>query len=80
MQYYPRTDQLLLLLYNKVNGSKRHSENKEKPHGTRTWKAADRIMPDFQSFITNFAPTSIQQDPEYNPTNEEEPTQKLILA
>ena len=33
VQYYPRTDQLLLLLYNKVNGSKRHSENKEKPHG-----------------------------------------------
>ena len=78
--YYPRTDKLLLLLHNKVNGSKRHSENKEKPHSIRRWKTSDRVMPDFQSFIDNFAPNCIQADPEYNPVTDADPPTKLVLA
>lgn len=39
-QYYPRNDQLLVILHNKVNNAKRQSENKEKPHGLKKWKAS----------------------------------------
>lgn len=78
--YYARTDQLLLLLHNKVNGSKRTSDNKEKPHGIRKWKAQDRVMPDFQAFIDNFGPSCIMADPEYNPATDADPPQKLVLA
>ena len=52
--YYPRTDQLLLVLHNKINNSKRSSENKEKPHGLKKWRAAYRVMPDFQGWIEFF--------------------------
>lgn len=45
--YYPRTDQLLLVLHNKINGQKRSSENLEKPHGLKHWRADFRVMPNF---------------------------------
>lgn len=44
--YYARTDQLLLILYNKING-KRSAENLEKIHSTKTWRADFRVMPNF---------------------------------
>lgn len=47
VSYYPRNDQLLLAFYNKVNNSKRSSENKEKPHGLKKWRSAYRVMPHF---------------------------------
>lgn len=63
-----------------MNGSKRHSDAKDKPHANRKWKANDRVMPDFQSFVDFFAPSVIQADPNYVPADENEPQQKLILA
>jgi hypothetical protein len=34
-------------LHNKINGAKRSSDNKDKVHGNRKWKAPTRVMPDF---------------------------------
>jgi hypothetical protein len=53
-----------------MNGSKRHSDNKDKPHANRKWRADDRVMPDFQAFVDFFAPSVIQADPDYVPADE----------
>lgn len=61
--YYPRTDALLVALYNKTTkkvpqGSKPSSAPQPDPNdpdGERSWRAAYRQMPDFQNWITFFA-------------------------
>lgn len=45
--YYERTDQLMLVLHNKINNQKRSSENLEKPHGLKNWRAQYRVLPSF---------------------------------
>jgi len=45
--YYARTDSLLLVLHNKVNNSKRSSDNMDKCHGLKTWKSDPRVAPSF---------------------------------
>jgi hypothetical protein len=60
----------LVLLHNKINGSKRGSDNKDKPHANRKWRANDRVMPDFQAFVDFFAPNVVFSDPNYNPEDD----------
>jgi hypothetical protein len=45
--YYPRDDSLLLALYNK--------QKPTVPEGERTWRAAYRVMPDFENWIKHFS-------------------------
>jgi len=62
--YYPRKDALLVALYNKTTrkvpqaGAKPMSPpttDTNEPDGERAWRAAYRVMPDFQNWITFFA-------------------------
>ena len=60
--YYPRQDALLVALYNKTNkklpvgkGQPVPPVNLNEPDGERAWRAAYRVMPDFQNWITFFA-------------------------
>lgn len=62
--YYPRTDALLVALYNKTTkkapqGSLKPNSappaDPNEPDGERSWRAAYRVMPDFQNWITFFA-------------------------
>ena len=64
--YYPRQDALLLALYNKtskkmpqVTGGGKSQQipavDPNEPDGERGWRAAYRVMPDFQNWITFFA-------------------------
>ena len=50
--YYPRTDCLLVALYNKLS---ENSEDPTQPQGERDWKAAYRSMPDFENWVRYFA-------------------------
>lgn len=52
--YYERTDQLLLVLHNKINGSKRFSENMDRPHCSKVWRAPIRVMPNFANWISSY--------------------------
>ena len=48
--YYPRTDSLLVALYNKAKkraGSKNQPVDLSEMDGERSWRAAYRVMPDF---------------------------------
>ena len=49
--YYPRDDSLLLALYNKV----RSERNKDTVDGERQWRAAYRVMPDFENWVKFFS-------------------------
>ena len=62
--YYPRTDALLVALYNKTTKKAPAASSKptsappadpNEPDGERSWRAAYRVMPDFQNWITFFA-------------------------
>jgi len=50
--YYPRDDKLLLALYNKIK-----TEDIEPlgADGEREWRAAYRVMPDFENWLKYFA-------------------------
>ena len=52
--YYPRKDNLLVILHNKINNQKRASDNLEKPHGLKKWRSSYRVMPNFQNWIEFF--------------------------
>jgi len=77
--YYPRSDQLLLILYNKINNSKRSSDNLEKMHGVKPWRSAYRVVPNFQSWIEFFGGNSVIQQLEYKPKDPSDPPVKYIL-
>jgi hypothetical protein len=77
--YYPRTDQLLLVLHNKINNSKRSSDNKESPHGLKKWNSAYRVMPDFQTWIEFFGQNNVIQHSEYEPKDPSDPPIKFTL-
>jgi len=49
--YYPRDDSLLLALYNKVKLEKA----KLGLDGERQWRAAYRVLPDFENWVKYFA-------------------------
>ena len=49
--YYPRDDSLLVALYNKVRGD--HS--RLTVDGERQWRAAYRVMPDFENWVNFFS-------------------------
>lgn len=49
--YYPRDDSLLLALYNKVKLEK----GKLGLDGERQWRAAYRVLPDFENWVKYFA-------------------------
>ena len=60
--YYPRTDSLLLGLYNKqtpqaakTDKATNHSNVGVDLDGQRNWRAAYRVMPDFQNWVEYFA-------------------------
>lgn len=69
----------MLVLHNKINNSKRSSENKEKPHGLKKWRAAFRVMPDFQGWIEFFGQSAMVQQPDYQPKDASEPAVKYLL-
>ena len=48
--YYPRDDSLLVALYNKVKTDKGVGVDWEK-----NWRAAYRVMPDFENWLKFFA-------------------------
>ncbi len=50
--YYPRNDCLLIALYNKIKNI--HKKDGE-IHGEREWKAAYRVMPDFDNWVKFFS-------------------------
>jgi hypothetical protein len=77
--YYPRSDQLLLVLHNKINNSKRSSDNKEQPHGLKKWRSAYRVMPDFQTWIEFFGHNSVIQHTEYEAKDPSDPPVKFSL-
>lgn len=49
--YYPRDDSLLVALYNKVKGER----GRAGVDGERQWRAAYRVMPDFENWIKYFS-------------------------
>lgn len=54
--YYPRNDSLLVCMYNKIK--QQHEEGGEdwnKPHNEREWRAAYRVMPDFDNWVKYFS-------------------------
>ena len=59
--YYPRTDQLLLILHNKINNQKRQSDNLDKAHGLKKWRSAYRVLPSFQNWIEFFGQNAVVQ-------------------
>ncbi len=79
--YYPRTDSLLVALYNKttrknVSGSKGQPAppiDLNEPDGERSWRAAYRVMPDFQNWITFFADEIVFEQEVAVPVPEPEP-------
>lgn len=76
--YYQRTDQLLLVLHNKINCQKRNSDVLDKPHGIKTWSTPYRVMPTFQNWINFYSPhVSPVQD--YAPKDASEPPVKLLI-
>lgn len=77
--YYPRTDEILLVLHNKINNSKRTSDNKESPHGMKKWRSAYRVMPDFQTWIEFFGHNSVIQHTEYEAKDPSDPPVKFTL-
>ena len=52
--YYSRTDQLLVVLYNKINHSKRASDNLEKPHTNKNWRSEYKVMPNFTTWLKSY--------------------------
>ena len=69
----------MLVLHNKINNSKRSSENKEKPHGLKKWRSAYRVMPDFQGWIEFFGQSAMVQELDYQPKDASEPAVKYLL-
>lgn len=75
--YYPRTDSLLVALFNKVKmprQNKRNIDNKfksvnvrelplqtEDADGEKLWRAPYRVMPDFENWLAIFADELIQE-------------------
>jgi len=68
--YYPRSDSLLVALFNKVKvrGSRKANDNKfkqvnsrelplqtEDADGEKLWRASYRVMPDFENWLSIFA-------------------------
>lgn len=51
--YYPRSDALLVCMYNKI--SQTHSQQSGAPHNEREWRAAYRVMPDFDNWVKHFS-------------------------
>lgn len=49
--YYPRDDLLLLTLFNKGKNNKKNKG----VDGERQWRAAYRVMPDFENWIKYFS-------------------------
>lgn len=75
--YYARTDQLLLVLYNKVNG-KRSSENLDKVHSVKNWRAEYRVMPNFQNWMKQYS-KSIHPVAEFQPRDNFDAQVKLVM-
>ena len=50
--YYARNDSLLVALYNKIKDIQRSEDG---VHGEREWKAAYRVMPDFENWVKFFS-------------------------
>jgi hypothetical protein len=74
--YYPRSDSLLIALFNKVKvpGTTRQSDSKFKSvntmelplnsddaDGEKLWRASYRVMPDFENWLTIFADELVQE-------------------
>lgn len=74
--YYPRTDALLVALFNKVkvrNNGKRNDNKfksvnaRELPlqtddaDGEKLWRASYRVMPDFENWLSIFADELVQE-------------------
>lgn len=67
--YYPRTDSLLIAMFNKVKQPSTRPQKEEKfrhvsadlgldtkdADGEKQWRAAYRVMPDFENWIIVFA-------------------------
>ena len=60
--YYPRTDSLLIGLFNKQTPQAAKTESSAASKdigadldGQRNWRAAYRVMPDFQNWVEYFA-------------------------
>lgn len=64
--YYTRTDQLLLVLHNKINNNKRSSDNPEKAHAIKSWKPEFRVLPNFTTWMKQYS-KHIQPVPEFVP-------------
>ena len=81
--YYPRTDSLLVALYNKTTNKVAQGASKpssappqldpNEPDGERSWRAAYRVMPDFQNWITFFADEIVFEQAVAVPITEAEP-------
>lgn len=48
--YYPRQDALLVAFFNRKN-----EEDEDGPDGIKEWRAAYRVMPDFENWIQYFS-------------------------
>jgi len=53
--YYPRDDQLFLAFYNRRLRQDEEGNEEENYEGQREWRAAYRVMPDFENWIKYFA-------------------------
>ena len=81
--YYPRTDSLLVALYNKTTNKPAQGSSKpssapaqpdpSEPDGERSWRAAYRAMPDFQNWITFFAEEIVFEQAVAVPVGDAEP-------
>jgi len=76
--YYQRTDQLLMVLHNKINNNKRMSDNLEKPHGIKTWKAETRAVPSFSNWI-QFYEKHLVREQDYEGKEPSDPCLKFTL-
>lgn len=76
--YDPRQDQLILVLHNKINNQKRATENLEKPHGVKNWKADCRVMPCFQNWI-KFYEKQVKEVEAYKPKDNFDPPFKYLM-
>ena len=93
--YYPRQDALLVALYNKTTKKAPQAATKgstapEKtaaqiqaelnlPDGERVWRAAYRVMPDFQNWITFFADEIVFEQEVAVPIPEPEPVDPKVV-
>jgi hypothetical protein len=63
--YYPRTDKLLIALYNKTNQNSLDENGKklpDTPDGSKEWRAAYRVVPDFQNWLKYFSSELVYEE------------------